>query len=489
MAGLLLTACTGTTPVPETSLTEDAKETEATTGGETVKGQLLAGHGRVNITPQDPIPLAGYGNGDRRLSTGFLDYTYVTCVAVTDEIGETLLMFASDIINIYEEVNKPMVEMVSAATGVPTDHIFSNATHTHSNIDQALTSIQSVPKWITTYKNACVEAARLAMADREPAKMLWANADVSGYNFVRHYFTDLDESVNNGNHGTRAIGKINRHTSQADPIMSILMFERENAKDILLSTWRAHSTLTADGSSRFETMRTNISADWPGQLRANAEKNMDVYLVYFQGDSGNIDATTSLPNSVEKHPPYDYKEYGKDAYEIMAKAIEDGMEEVQPGPIRVYWEEFSAKTNKSELDHIDAARNVYNVWEETRDRDKALAADVTNYIESVYHAGAILARPRYAETESFLIAAASIGDFAFVQAPFESFDTNGRYVRENSPTKYTFFMGYSNQRNSYLPSAEAFDFGCYEADICRFARGTAEDLSARFVEILNDFYK
>ena len=74
-------------------------------------------------------------------------------------------------------------------------------------------------------------------------------------------------------------------------------------------------------------------------------------------------------------------------------------------------------------------------------------------------------------------------------APFETFDTNGDYVRENSPSKYTMVMGYSNEGRGYLPSAQAYDFGCYESDTAWLARGTGEDLAARFVAILNELYK
>ncbi len=69
------------------------------------------------------------------------------------------------------------------------------------------------------------------------------------------------------------------------------------------------------------------------------------------------------------------------------------------------------------------------------------------------------------------------------------FDTNGRFVHEKSPTKYTFVMGYSNESHGYLPSAEAFDYGCYESDTAWLARGTAEDLASRFVELLNQLYQ
>ncbi|MBP5224446.1 MAG: hypothetical protein J6Z38_02545 [Lachnospiraceae bacterium] len=487
---LFLAGCGGSgDPTDDPAKTTAAgNETNAPSADDPYAGQFRVGHGRVNITPKDSMPLAGYGNTERRMSTGFLDYIYATCFAITDENNDTLLVFAVDIINANTKATEDVKAHVSAATGVPADHIILNATHTHSSIDQLQTGMKVVLDWLEDYKNYCVEAARAALADRLPAKMFWTTADLTGYNFVRHYFTQFDEAVGS-NHGSWAVGTINRHDHPANPTMFILKFEREGAKDIMLANWRAHNTRTGDGSSRTENQKTNISSDWTGQIRANIEKYYDTYFAYFQGDSGNVNSQTSLPESIEKHAPANYKDYGREIAEIMEQAIDAGMEEIQTGPIQIVGETFTAKTNKSELEHTAEANAVRSIWLSTSDYNQCLEADPTHYIQSPYHANSIIARASYPETGSFYIVAGRIGDFAFTQAPFETFDTNGDYVRENSPSKYTMVMGYSNESHGYLPSAQAYDFGCYESDTAWLARGTGEDLAARFVAILNELYK
>ena len=47
----------------------------------------LVGYARVDMTPQQPIPLKGYGNTIRRVSGPVLDPLYATCVAITDAEG------------------------------------------------------------------------------------------------------------------------------------------------------------------------------------------------------------------------------------------------------------------------------------------------------------------------------------------------------------------------------------------------------------------
>ena len=56
---------------------------------------LRVGFGRADVTPSYSVPLAGYGNSSMRMSQGFLDYLYVTCIAITDETDRTVLLLTA----------------------------------------------------------------------------------------------------------------------------------------------------------------------------------------------------------------------------------------------------------------------------------------------------------------------------------------------------------------------------------------------------------
>ena len=49
--------------------------------------KFLAGFGRVDITPEESVPLAGYGNTSKRFFQNIRDRIIGNCVAVTDENG------------------------------------------------------------------------------------------------------------------------------------------------------------------------------------------------------------------------------------------------------------------------------------------------------------------------------------------------------------------------------------------------------------------
>ena len=85
------------------------------------EGQLLVGYGRTNITPEDSVPLSGYGNTSRRMSSGFMDYLYATCFAVTDADGNTAILFGIDMTNSGNTLYTTAREKISKKYNIPID--------------------------------------------------------------------------------------------------------------------------------------------------------------------------------------------------------------------------------------------------------------------------------------------------------------------------------------------------------------------------------
>lgn len=120
-----------------------------------------------------------------------------------------------------------------------------------------------------------------------------------------------------------------------------------------------------------------------------------------------------------------------------------------------------------------------------------IGAGFKNRIYSPYHADAVIRN--YAnsqgQTSNIEINAISIGDISFAAVPYEMFDTNGKYVKENSNAKMTFVLELTNGSNGYFPSEYAFEYGCYEADTTRFEKGSAEKLATELVTMIAETSK
>ena len=57
------------------------------------KNVLRAGYGKVCITPEESMPLAGYGNVMFRMSQNVLSDIYSICIALSDADDNTVLLF------------------------------------------------------------------------------------------------------------------------------------------------------------------------------------------------------------------------------------------------------------------------------------------------------------------------------------------------------------------------------------------------------------
>ena len=451
------------------------------------------GYARAVITPNYPVPLAGYGNTERRMSDGFLDDICVTCVAVSGTNNETLLWFTSDLINIRQ--NELAVEIkndITEATGIPFENINLCYTHTHSSVDLEKNVFErqaSVRKFYEDYRAKCLSTALEALSDREPVeKMEYGISDLTGFNFVKHYYTDKDEVVGD-NHGGYATGTVNRHTTDSNHNMYLLRFNRASKKPVVLATFRAHPILTGGSDKK------DISADYVGALRMEIEKGEDCLFAFYQGEAGNHNAKSRLQEENDVNGcttsggTDEYLQWGENAYARVKETLAKDMKEVAMGPVYTDCRYVTLDVNHLWDADVAIARELSSYFTSTNDRNGIWAMCYEHGIESPYHASAIVSRSVKPKTQDVEINAAILGDFIMVCAPFETFHTNGDYIRANSPSEYHFVFGYSNESNGYLPSSQGYSYGCYEADTSTFAPGSGEILADAEVEMIKDLWK
>ena len=448
------------------------------------KAALRAGFGRVNITPNYSVPLGGYGRSVTRMSQGFLDYLYATCVAVTDENDNTVLIVTTDLGSIESAIWEPLCQAVTAQTGVPAQQILVQATHTHSAPDMSV-SEASAKKFKEEVTAGIVQACVDAMADRSNATMHTAEIYPEGMNFVRHY-TLTDGTVYGDNFGSLTGGKINGHTSEADNQLQLLLFKRdaEDKKDILSINWQGHPKMASTADTPFGTAhRAQLSADYISPTRDYVETNTDCLFSFHLGASGNLNTISKIHS---EQPTDDYKVYGELLGAYVVEALKN-VKLVEGTTIHSAQATYEAPIDKSE-DHLyDAAWAAWSEWNSTG----VFRAPAGSGLISSYHASSVIVRHNSKEvSRQFQLNAVSIGSVGFIAAPYEMFDTNGVFIKENSPFETTFVMTCSNGHYGYLAADQAFTFndntGSYEAYNRLYPRGTAENLANIYVQLLNE---
>lgn len=429
---------------------------------------LKVGFSRVKITPETPISISGYGDEPVRISEGVRDDLYATCIAITQ--GEdTMLLFALDLLGISDWLGNSIRDVVCPATGIPENRVYFCGSHTHSG-PILYGNAENVVQYRDLLFERAGQAAKEAMADRVPAQMLSTMFEIPGMNFIRHYETE-DGSYVGSNFGNWKLRRI-RHATETDPRMILIKFAREGKTDVVMMNWQAHN----DNCKQLGYLL--LSSSYVGQVRKVFEENNDALFAFFMGASGNQNPDSKIDG--EEHGLI-FDSYGKKLADIATAKLQE-LKPVTGDGIKATHYTFVAKTNKTGVDMLDKAKEVWSLWRNVgKDESRALAKEYG--FTSPYQASSIINRSEMPDTVNIELDAFRIGDMGFFVCGNEVFSTIGRYVRANAPFENVFIIT-GNSR--YLPSRESYDYRAYEADTSIYAQGTAEEVACKLVEMLQE---
>ena len=467
---LSLCACGGNTSDP----------TEPQNGSQ--EKTFRVGYGRYDITPTEAVPLGGFGNCDKRISTNVLRRLYVSCIAFTDEQDYTVLMFSCDFINPYEALMNAR-GVISDKTGVPEHQILINSSHTHAGPDvSSAGGFESIQRWIALVNEQMVNAAVAAMADRKPATMSYGSVETENLNFIKHYkHVDANGEVKffGDNFGEAVYDETTEHTTQIDQTMFLMKFEREGGKDVVFASWRAHPLL--DGGSS----KTDVSADYPGAFREAMELQLDCYFSFFQGAAGNNNSSSRLTQEVRTK---DTAEYGALLADYAIEGLTNNMTEVgNPGLLQSRYTELEAEVNHDTDGLYYAAKEVQVVWRNTNVFAEAKKVGMPYGIRSPYMANAIVNRYNKEDTAISELNAVAFGKHvAVASAPNELYDQLGEMTEAGSTYPMTVTLGYTNGYTGYIPTAYGFEYTSYESDVCWFKPGIGEIMVDTFLSMLDE---
>ena len=438
--------------------------------------KLQVGFSRVDITPEVYGPMGGHGNDARRICTGISDRIYGSVIAITDETGKTVLFCPCDIIHARASVADPTREAISAATGIPFDQIMICASHNHAGPSISAPHLDAVQEYYRYFAKQLVKAAKEALADRLPAKAQIAQQMAPGMTFVRHYHMN-DGTVAGPNSGSFASG-VKSHVTDADDQLQLMRFVREGGRDVLLVNWQCHVTIGAGDSTH-----TIMTADYPSVMRNHVEGTLGCHCGFFQGAAGNLVPSSKIPG--EAIVPHERVAYGTRLAEYVIECAEK-FRDVEAGPIQVLKREYTGEIDHSD-DHL--AEKAHYVNEHLYDYPTAAERNKfvrDNGFNSFLHAGGVERRASMGATMSIDVYALTMGDIAFVTAPYEMFNSNGRFIKENSPYDMTFVCTCSNDTIDYLADITTFQYDCYEVNTRRMGAGTAEKVADLYVAMLKE---
>ena len=448
----------------------------------TCAGLLWVGYARVEITPEESMPI--YGS----TATSAHDPLQLTCTAVNDG-KNTALLFSADLRNLSVDFTKVLTDLIKEKFGIPAEHVMINITHTHSAPNSPTSSASATSASGRWKKKLCDQleiVVRAALDDLDEVDGIYVGTGhTSGVTFVRRYL------MPDGSYDTNpSLGTATAHESEADTEMRTIRINRKNEKDIVMVNYQTHY------GSATGLYEGQYSADFVHEFRerVEADQELDCHFVYHSGASANLNFNSAIRGE-RKYPDF-----------IQAvKGINDKTQDANGGKGLIpTMKECLAAEKQVSLGKLRFASKwvegpVYQ--DSAEDKVKALRIDSSGYDTSSAEYKALLAEAgfvSYRQVQGIVTRAGlgksvdvpfyaiTFGDIGFVSSPYEMFDTNGMQVREGSPFKMTFVCSYTNGGFGYVPSSLAFPHKCYEVYVSRFCETTGDDFAAEMVSLLKE---
>ena len=446
-------------------------------------GVLYAGYGRAVINPKMSTPLGGYDSNDMRMHVSIIDDLMATCVALTDG-DQSFLMISTDAVRSKGTWTDAVRAKVTEEYGIPGENVMLMASHSHS-APNTNSKNPAMAEYEKIFVDGCMEAVRLAMADRAKATMYQGSVQTEHMTFVRHYEMN-DGTVAGPNFGTWASG-IKGHVGRNDPEMILVKFEREgdDKKPILMMNFQAHTTMTGGAE------KLDISADYVGVCRTYLEENADVLFAYYLGACGNQPPNSNIPQENNQMPfagqlptgDRDYISYGT-ALGLYAQQALPNLTKVEHKPgIQTTTKVVTLPTNKNQpMDRVNDAAVVVDVWNsQGRDAGNAKAQELG--FASVYEANGMMNLGDLPDSNDIQVWATRVGSLYFVNAPYEMFSENALFIKENTPAN-TMVITQSNEAWGYITDKKAHEYKCYENFGFNFCPGAGEELAQTMVDLL-----
>ncbi|MBR5869372.1 MAG: hypothetical protein IKZ21_07980 [Clostridia bacterium] len=431
---------------------------------------LLAGFARADITPEPGMPLGGYGAYESRRFKDVRDPIAFTCVALTQG-EETVLLYTIDNCGCGNTLSEEFCEVLTPELGIPYDHVFFGATHSHSCpvIRYADPECEAYRDWLP--KVAC-QLAKEALADQAPAQVYQGKKDQPDAAFVRHYVTG--DGVYMGSNFNEHLDKslIVGYAAEKLSELGVAKFEREGKPAILLVNFHIHPDHAAANGFR------SVSADVPGALRNKLEADTGALVAYFTGAAGNQTPSSWIPAD---HPGLTMQRTG----DRLAQRVEDMLpylEKTEGKALKCCKRDIYVDFDHTWDDRLEDANRISEIWEK-ENRNKATEVAMTLGFTSAFHARSVIAKATYPVHTDLTLGAVSVAGMAIVNTPFEMFGVTGADIKARSPFGNTLIF---NGCEGYIPDADAYRYRCYEVDLSAYAPGTAERVADTVVSMLNE---
>jgi neutral ceramidase len=399
---------------------------------------LKAGFGRSIITPRVGVRLMGYANRTTP-STGVHDDLHARALAL-EKNGRSWVLCAVELCYIREPQVAAVREIVESRTGLPGDHVFLCAVHTHSGPDD-----QDSGAWEKPLAELIADAVVQAIERMRPACIGAGSGFHYGSSINRRW---LDRPV--------------------DPFVGVVRVDDENGNPLgVLANFGCHAVVLGYDNPL-------ISADWPGVTSQLLERALgrESVCILTQGGSGDVNPLTDQVRAHLRSGVSIGTMMGKIYYGDQNKGFEWHIGDRGSGTFEeaATLGESVASEIRRVMKTVSTSSSVGEVWTENLSVEGLRQRDDPPYPEEVeapphVTEHPIPSRPNGERPLEIMMMGIDGTGIVLIGEPGEIFaETAVTMRREMQMLGYPYpcVVGYANGWQLYLPPLSAYPEGGYE---------------------------
>jgi len=380
-----------------------------------LNGYVDAGVGMVDITPTEPVLLAGSPNPLK--SSSVRTRLYVRALVLSAG-GQKVAIVTLDTLKYPVEYVVRARQQIEKTTGIRAGNVIICASHTHSG-----------PLW-SYYKDQLVtpiaEAVAIAARDLASCRLGTSNGTVVGVSECRRVIKDGKA----WNRWQLAPKEADKYAAEgpADPEFDVLaVIGKDGRYKAVVYNFACHAASNRDLA---------ISADYPGDVQKYIQEHLGypVPTLFLTGACGDVNPVYSARGDL----------LGIKLGERITQCIKNLKPITKPSLSIESREMKMPGREHPQFQEAEIARN----WPKQLEHYKKAFIDMKQ-----------MEKPAY----QFFFTGIRIGDdFAIVTNPTELFCAIGMSIKQQSPFKATMVAEQTNGAHGYVPTAKAFKGGSYE---------------------------
>ena len=441
--------------MPKEPLTRDSTEPLTDDG----PARLYAGSASADITPDESVPLAGYGAREGAF-TGVHDPVGATALVLADG-AITVAIVSVDLLNVSREL-VASVRRALATKRVPIDDLVVVATHTHGgpyvparaiDVSPLLSTDADVTDAVAGYLDGIVTSVTRAVERLEPASLRVGRA--------------TNRTVPENRRAAGGVGdNVRMPWGAIDPELTALLVETASGRETVLYNFACHPVCTTPGE-------TLVSADWPGYAakRVIEERGTDDVL-FVNGAAGDINPS-GKSDADAGDAVYDYMaSTGAAVGETVLDALSDAesTRRVTRPPIRTAHASLDLPV-KETPPREQIQRRLSDL--ETKLDELERAGDETGYAKVTWDWRYVQLLAAYADWDATTLPAdlryLSVGDVGILGMPGEILVRHGFDFKARAQVGTLVLAGYANGYVGYVPTLADLENVGYEVRSARIA--------------------